>query len=56
MSKSNTITFRRLRETKNTIRFEEESDVPKIGALYIQKWALKDMFPEYPDRIEITIK
>ncbi len=37
------ITFKVERETKNTVRFEEvlnADEPPKIGTLYIQKWAL----------------
>jgi hypothetical protein len=42
MSKNNKIlTFKRLRETKNTVRFEEEVETghpPVIGTIYVQKW------------------
>lgn len=36
-----TLTFTQERETKNTIRYQETSDVPAIGTLYVQKhlWA-----------------
>lgn len=36
-----TLTFRRDRETKNTVRYEEVvSDTPSVvGTLYLQKWA-----------------
>jgi hypothetical protein len=39
------LTFKRLRETKNTIRFEEEAETghpPVIGTIYIQKWFVGD--------------
>jgi hypothetical protein len=39
------LTFKRLRETKNTIRFEEEvatGHPPVIGTIYIQKWFVGD--------------
>lgn len=38
-----TIRFKREKETKNTVRFEEqtaEGKPPVIGTLYIQKWAV----------------
>ena len=36
-----TLTFRRERETKNTVRYEEVvTDMPSVvGTLYLQKWA-----------------
>ena len=40
-----TLTFKRLRETKNTVRFEEETEAgkpPVIGTIYIQKWFIGD--------------
>jgi hypothetical protein len=36
------LTFKKERETKNTIRFQEEAEPGKpqiVGTLYIQKWA-----------------
>jgi hypothetical protein len=46
MSKNTkSLTFKRLRETKNTVRFEEETDTgkpPVIGTIYIQKWFIGD--------------
>ena len=39
--KATTMTFKRLKETKNTVRFEEQTDPgkpPVIGTIYIQKW------------------
>ena len=36
-----TLNFKRLRETKNTVRFEEKTEPgkpPVIGTIYIQKW------------------
>jgi hypothetical protein len=38
-----TATFVREKETKNTIRFQEEPEggqPPRIGSLYVQKWAV----------------
>ncbi|MCC6355997.1 MAG: hypothetical protein IT577_19090 [Verrucomicrobiae bacterium] len=40
-----TLSFKRLRETKNTVRFEEETEPgkpPVIGTIYIQKWFIGD--------------
>jgi len=41
MSENTTIVFRKLRDTKNTVRFEEEvtpGKPPVIGTIYVQKW------------------
>jgi hypothetical protein len=37
-----TLTFTLERETKNTIRYQEDADgkPPAIGTLYVQKWLL----------------
>ncbi|MCL4436588.1 MAG: hypothetical protein M1503_08940 [Thaumarchaeota archaeon] len=38
-----TATFTKEKETKNTIRFQEDSQdgqPPRIGSLYVQKWAV----------------
>ena len=40
-----TLSFKRLRETKNTVRFEEQTEPgkpPVIGTIYIQKWFIGD--------------
>ena len=40
-----TLSFKRLRETKNTVRFEEDTPPgkpPVIGTIYIQKWFIGD--------------
>ncbi len=49
------ITFVFERETKNTVRYQEETDgkPPAIGSLYIQKWTLGK---EPPQRIVVTIQ
>lgn len=39
------IEFRKLRDTKNTVRFEEQTPSgkpPVIGTIYIQKWFVGD--------------
>ena len=49
--------FKRERETKNTVRFEEEasesSEPPVIGTLYLQKWALKRLGE--PEALMVTV-
>ena len=49
-----TLTFTLERETKNTIRYQEDADgkPPAIGTLYIQKWVLGK---EPPEKLTITI-
>jgi hypothetical protein len=45
MSEKTTIEFRKLRDTKNTVRFEEEvppGKPPVIGTIYVQKWFAGD--------------
>lgn len=47
------VKFKKLKETKNTVRFEEETEdgqPPIIGSLYIQKWFAKDR-----DQVRISI-
>ncbi len=44
------------KETKNTIRYQERpqgGQPPRIGTLYIQKWALPEQSPE---SIVVTIE
>lgn len=52
------ITFKRERETKNTWRFAEVSEdgIEAIGALYIQKWALKQTFGNVPEALSVSIE
>ena len=49
------IEFKVERETKNTVRYEEETDgqPPMIGTLYVQKWALGKDFPK---QIRVTLE
>jgi hypothetical protein len=49
-----TLTFTLERETKNTIRYQEDTDgkPPAIGTLYVQKWLLGK---EPPQRLTITL-
>ena len=44
-STKTTLEFKKLRDTKNTVRFEEETEPgkpPVIGTIYIQKWFIGD--------------
>lgn len=50
-----TIAFSKEKETKNTIRYQEEPESgkpPAIGTLYVQKWMLGD---ETPEKLTVTI-
>ena len=49
------LTFVLEKETKNTVRYQEEpapGTPPVVGSLYVQKWALA---PAYPARLTVTI-
>ena len=52
------ITFKRERETKNTVRYEEEAsesgEPPVVGTLYLQKWALKRLGD--PEIIRVVVE
>lgn len=53
MPESRTLTFVRERETKNTVRFQEEAvpgQPPVIGTLYVAKW-----FAGSAQRVTVTI-
>ena len=43
-----TLTFALERETKNTIRYLEQTDgkPPAVGTIYLQKWAMGDQPPK----------
>ena len=51
------VTFKRERETKNTVRYEEQvsdsGEPPMIGTLYLQKWALKRLGD--PETVSVTV-
>ena len=65
------VVFEKERETKNTIRFKEVDAVingveveantddeygPVVGTLYIQKWALRECFPDgLPKQLVVSI-
>ena len=50
-----TINFTIERETKNTVRYQEEAEgkPPAIGTIYVQKWFLGQ---NPPRRIAVTIQ
>lgn len=53
-TRKTTIVFRKMRETKNTVRFEEETSSgkpPVIGTIYIQKW-----FTGNTEQLTVTIE
>ena len=45
-------TFSYERSTKNTHRYQEDDAPPKIGSLYVQKWALDGT----PKKIKVTVE
>ena len=57
--KSMNVYFNKVKETKNTIRFEEvnntETDTPKIGTLYIPKTTLNELNWSGDTAIQITV-
>ena len=50
-----TLLFVMERETKNTVRFQEEANgkPPVVGTLYVQQWALGQPLPQ---RLTVTIE
>jgi len=50
------VTLKRVKETKNTIRYEEleGGEPPIVGTLYLQKWATHRL--EDPETITATIE
>ena len=49
-----TLTFSLERETKNTIRYAEQTDgnPPAVGTIYVQKWAIGD---DPPKTLTVTV-
>ena len=45
--------FTHERTTKNTYRYMEIGEIPKIGTLYIQKFALGE---EPPKKLKVTVE
>lgn len=51
------VSFEMERETKNTVRFDEVlkgGEPPKIGTLYVQKWALNGL--DLTKGLKVTIE
>lgn len=54
MADTRTLTFVREKETKNTVRFQEEpaaGQPPVVGTLYVSKWYTGDA-----QRLKVTIE
>ncbi len=47
------LSFAKDRETKNTIRFEEQAEEPIVGTLYVKKTALETI--SNPDTVTVTV-
>jgi hypothetical protein len=52
---SRSLTFAMERETKNTVRYQEQTggEPPVVGTLYVQRWALGTPIPQ---RLTVTIE
>jgi len=52
---THTLTFAMEKETKNTIRYQEETDgkPPVVGTLYVQRWALGSPVPR---KLTVTVQ
>ena len=52
---SQTLIFELERETKNTVRYQEQADgkPPAVGTLYVQKWLLGT---RPPSQLRITLE
>ena len=52
---SRTLTFAMERETKNTVRYQEQTggEPPMVGTLYVQRWALGSPIPT---KLTVTIE
>lgn len=47
------LSFVRERETKNTVRFQEQGDLAAVGVLYVQKDAVRAL--GNPDKLQVSI-
>lgn len=47
------LVFKKERETKRTVRYEEVSDNPVIGLLYVKKFWLGE---PYPKKLKVTLE
>lgn len=51
---NNIITFTKAKETKNTVKFEEDAidgSAPVVGTLYVQKW-----FAGATQKLQVTVE
>ena len=48
------LTFKKDKETKNTVRYAEQGDEPVVGTLYLQKSAVEKL--GNPDTLKVTIE
>lgn len=48
------IMFMKLQETKNTVRYQESSDNPKVGSLYLKKEAAASL--DNPESLKVTVE
>jgi hypothetical protein len=54
-TKHQTATFKLEKETKNAVRYQEDSEFPMIGTLYVQKSTFKD-HGSIPAEIKVTVE
>lgn len=47
--------FKQERQTKNTVVYDEVAEIPVIGKLWIQKFALKQEFGGFPNNLTVEI-
>ena len=50
-----TVIFKREKDTKNTVKFQEQGDLPLIGPLYVQRHALQALGNINAETIEVTL-
>ena len=48
-----TAEFELVKDTKNTYRYSEIGNIPKIGSLYVQKFAMGE---EPPQHLKVTVE
>ena len=51
-----TLVFKFEKETKNAVRFQETSEIPMIGPLYVQKHALATLGNVKTQEVRVTIE
>lgn len=48
------VAFTKDQETKNTIRYQEDSDNPKVGTFYLKKGAAASL--DNPETLKVTVE